>query len=262
MFKHTVAVVIRKSSMGCYTSRGINDAQLREAEERVKAVETRLGFRAVTAQEVYLLLANYRPASFISRRVMERFLGKLGFSDAESILQFGPSHTLFDSLREGKGYSIKKLTLLAVFLTSDTDYTKALILFTTYHTSPEPCMSLEEITELICDALHLALNLLVHYAENEAGVRQDGEAQRKLSHYAEVLANGDELVLAKIQRHLKAAKELTEVEFLHRLTNMPGMLLCSACGLREYAYKFSSAKRWKPEDQNVHSMLSKDMKLD
>lgn len=248
--------------MGCYTSRGINNAQLREAEEQVKAVESRLGFRAVTAQEVYLLLANYRPASFISRRVMERLLGKLGFSDAESTLQSGPLHTLFDSLQEGKGYSIKKLTLLAVFLTCDTDYTKALILFTTYHTGPELCMSHEEITELTSDAVHLAINLLVHYAENEAGMRQDWEAQRKLSHYVDVLVMGDEMVLAKIQRQLKAAKELTEVEFLHRLTNMPGMLLCSACGLREFAYKFASAKRWKLEDPNVHSILSKDINLD
>lgn len=247
--------------MGCYANRGITNPQLREAEERVKSVESGLGFRVVTAQEVFLLLANYRPASFISRRVMERLLGKLGFSDAEKTLQSGPSHILFDSLREGKGYSIKKLTLLAVFLTSDSDYTKALILFNTYHIGTEPCMNHDEITELTADALHLALNLLVHYAENEAGMRQDEEAQRKLGHYAEELAIGDEQALAKIQRHLKAAKELTEVEFLHRLTNMPGMLLCSACGLREFAYKFASVKRWKPDDSNVHSVLSKDIQL-
>lgn len=243
--------------MGCYASRGIGDAHFREAEEEVRAKEAKLGFRVVSAQEVFLLLNNYRPASSVSRRVMVRFLGKLGFPDAEKTLQFGPIHILLDSLREGKGYSIRKLTLLAVLLSFDVVYTKAMILFTTYHTSPGPNMSKAEAAELSSDATHLALNLLVHYAENEAKERQDSEMKRKLSHYANVLLYGDEVIMTKVQRHLQAGNEVTEVEFLHKIASMPGTLLCSAQQLREETYKIAASKRRKQIElggqSNTHS---------
>lgn len=241
--------------MGCYAGRELSNAKFREAEEEMKAGEAKIGFRAISAQEVFLLLNNYKPASSVSRRVMERLLGKLGFADAEKTLQAGPMHHLLAAMQEGKGYSIKKLTLLAVLLSFDIDYTKAMILFTTYHTSPGPTMTNSETEQLAADAIHLALNLLVHYVESEAKARQDSEVQRKLGHYASVLLYGDEVVMVKLQRHLQTGGEPTEVEFLHKLASMPGSLLCSAYRLREYTYSIAAIKRRKQLEVGGQSNL-------
>lgn len=231
--------------MGCYASRNISRTHVGDAELYIKSMEVKLGFESISAQEVHLLLANYKPDAAVSRRVLARLLERLGMTEAERQLKAGPIQTLFSPMKEGKGYSIKRLTLLATLLSVDSTFTKAYILFDSYRQPDSPVITTAEISALISDAVQISLSSLVHWVESEALARNDTELHMKLNHYANVLYYGDEFVQNLIGRTFQRVTELTEMEFLHRVTSLPGSLLCSAVDLRRRAYQLALQKRHK-----------------